>query len=156
MNTQRKKPKESEAARKYGGWDFGRDFFSGVFGLLNSGRIFPAFGVLILALMGLVVWRLPESELASLAREFFGVLRSSFGLAMSLLVASNLMWAWLFKRQKRIYENEIDRLVEIRSELLHQGSNIIPIKNHRSSDGEQIEGYILPDVNGKESEEKNR
>lgn len=154
MGTLRKTPKTTESKQQYGGWDFGRDFFNGIFGLLNSGRIYPAFGLLILVMMMLVVWRLPESELAGLVREFFGVLRSSFGFSISLFVASNVMWSWLFKRQKRIYENEIDRLVDFRKQLLHKETAIISIKNHRSSDDEQTESYIFPDVTEKGQKEK--
>lgn len=150
---------DKNAGRKgqstYGGWDFARDFAGGVFGLLNNGRIFPAFGLLILSLMGLVAWRLPEAELAGLVRDFFFVLRSSFGVMLALFVGSNLMWFWLSNRQKRIYENEIGRLSEIRSRLLHKGADIVQIKDHRSSNGEQKEGYILPDVNGPKSEVSN-
>lgn len=144
------KPKKSDKSTKnkptYGGWEFARDFSSGVFGLLNTGRVFPAFGLLILVLMGLVVWRLPETELALVVKDFLNLLRSSVALAFVLLVTSNLTWFILFRKQKRIYENEINRLADIRSNLLHLGHERVQIDDHRSSDGVQAESYIFPDT----------
>lgn len=144
MTTSKPLKKQTE---KYGGWNFARDFSAGIFGLLNTGRVFPAFGLLLLGIMGLVVWKLPESDLAHVVDGFFNVLRSSFALAFSLLVLSNIVWFILFMKQKRIYENEINRLSDIRSDLFHLGGNQVLIKNHRTSNGSPPESYILPSHN---------
>ncbi len=143
------KPKGSKASgASYGFWGFARDFFSGVFSLLNSGKVFPAFGLLLLVIMGIVVWRLPETELAGLVREFFALLRSSFGFAMSALVATNFGWLWLLRRQKEIYQGEIDRLSDLRSKLLlgENSSEFTPLKELHTSNGAQRESYVLPDA----------
>lgn len=140
-----KPKKQPKAPETYGGWHFARDFSSGLFGLLNSGRVFPAFGLLILVLMGLLLWRLPEASLVPVIDGFFGVLRSSFALVLCLLLSSNAVWFVLFRKQKRIYENEISRLSNIRSDLLHLGNNQVRIENHRSSEGGQAESYLFPD-----------
>lgn len=138
----KKEPKNPET---YGGWHFARDFSTGVFGLLNTGRVFPAFGLLILVLMGLIIWKLPESDVAAALSGFFEFLRSSFTFAITLLVSSNTVWYLLYKKQKRLYEAETKRLSDGRSELLHLGSDQVIIVNHRSSEGAQAESYILPD-----------
>jgi len=131
---------------QYGGWHFARDFSAGIFGLLNTGRIFPVFGLLLLVIAGLVVWRLPESDIVYVIDSFFNVLRSSSAFAISLLALSNIAWFILFRKQKNIYENEINRLADIRSDLFHLGSDQVFIKNHRTSNGSQAESYILPDL----------
>lgn len=140
MNSPKSQKKPPE---QYGGWHFARDFSAGFFGLVNTGRIFPAFGLLLLAIMGLIVWRLPETDLAHVIESFFDVLRSSVALAIGLLVITNIVWFILFMKQKRIYENEINRLSDIRSELFHLGSDQVLIKNHRTSTGSQVESYIV-------------
>lgn len=141
------KPKGSKApGASYGFWTFARDFSSGVFSLLNSGKVFPAFGLLLLVIMGVVVWRLPETALAGLVGEFFALLRSSFGFAMSALVATNLGWLWLLRRQREIYQGEIDRLSDLRSRLLlgENSNEFIPLKELHTSSGAQRESYVLP------------
>lgn len=129
------------------GWSFATEVAKGIFGLLNTGRIIPAFGILILCIVGLAVWRLPESDLAKVSIAFFDYLSSSAGIAYTLLFSTNVGWLWLLKRQKQIYEKEMDRLADMRSKLFHLGADQVLIKNHRSSNGEQREGYILPDMN---------
>jgi hypothetical protein len=144
-----KKPSE-----QYSGWHFARDFFTGIFGLVNSGRVFPAFGLLLLAIMGLIVWRLPESDLGHVVERFFDFLGSSVFFVIILLVLTNVLWLILFRKQKRIYENEINRLSDIRKDLFHLGSNQVLISNHRSSTGSQVETYILPDTDASKKEVK--
>lgn len=132
----------------YGGWHFARDFFSGIFGLFNTGRAFPAFGLLLLAITGLIVWRLPESDIAHVIESFFALLQSTTALVFGLLVLTNIVWFVLSRKQKRIYENEINRLSNIRSDLFHLGHDQVLIKNHRTSTGSQAESYILPNPSG--------
>ena len=134
--------------KAYGRWDFARDFSNGLFGLLNSGKVFPAFGLLILCIVGLVAYRLPEAELGVVARELLEVLRSSFGFAIAGLIATNLVWAWLLRRMHGIYQAEIDRLADLRAELMREknsGREFIPIKEHRTSNGTHQEKYVLPE-----------
>ncbi len=137
----------------YGGWEFARDFSAGIFGLLNTGRIFPAFGLLLLVIFGLIVWRLPDTDLAFVIGDFFDVLRSSTALAFGLFASSNVVWLVLFRKQKRIYENEINRLSDIRRDLFHLGNDQVLIEKHRTSNGSHVESYILPDSNDGKSKD---
>lgn len=142
MNAKNSKKQHVET---YGGWHFARDFSAGFFGLVNSGRVFPAFGLLLLVIMGLIVWRLPEAELAPVIKNFFDLLRGSVSLAIVLLLLTNFGWFFLLRRQKTIYENEIKRLSDIRKDLLHLGSSQVLIENHRTSTGAQSETYLFPE-----------
>ncbi|RVU47054.1 hypothetical protein [Rubrivivax rivuli] len=142
------KPKTAKSpGASYGFWGFARDFSSGVFSLLNSGKVFPAFGLLLLVLMGLIAWRVPDTELAGLIREFFQLLRSSFGFAMGALIVTNVGWLWLIRRQREIYQSEITRLSDLRSKLLlgDKSSDFTPIKELHTSNGTQRESYVMPD-----------
>jgi hypothetical protein len=139
--------------RVYGGWNFAKDFSKGIFQLLNSGKIYPAFGLVILVIIGIVAFRLPEAHLATTVSEFFSTLQSLFGLSLGALVASNLGWAWLFRRQTKLLEDEIERISIMRSELLHT-PNRIQITNHRSSDSPVTEAHILPEALAKPKNDK--
>lgn len=146
MGTVRSKSRPEKPAQAYGGWDFARDFSNGLFGLFNTGRIFPAFGVLLFMIMALVLYRIPESDLAGVIEGFFSFLQSSTAMAYFLFFASNVGWLRLHKRQERLYQAEIDRMAAIRKELMHGGESKTLIQQHRSSDGEQSEGYLLPQL----------
>lgn len=128
----------------YNGWMFLRDFSSGVFSLLNSGKVFPAFGLLLLAIAGMVLWRMPESELAGLVRGLFAVIRSSTGFLFACLVVTNLGWLWLLRRTKRIYQDEIDRLSDVRKQLMLGQDRSKFLTAHTTSNGTQKESYVLP------------
>lgn len=101
-------------------------------------------------LMGVVIWRVPDTALAGLVKDFFSVLRSSFGFMAALFIASNYAWYRMFRKQKQLYEDEVKRIAEVRSELLHAGSNLVPIKTHRSSSEKIDEQYIFPETAKKE------
>lgn len=148
----RSREKPGGADKDYGGWHFARDFFTHLFGLLNTGRVFPALGLLLVMIVGLVVWRLPDSELAPLIRDLIAWLGGSSGFAWVLVMITNLFWVILFAEQKKLYRQEIKRLAALRSELMH-GDNLTLIKKHRSSDGEQHESYFLPRIHGVDQEE---
>ncbi|MBU0917934.1 MAG: hypothetical protein KKD97_16450 [Gammaproteobacteria bacterium] len=128
----------------YNVWMFFRDFFSGVFSLLNSGKVFPAFGLLLLSIAGMVLWRMPESELAGIVRDLFAVIRSSTGVLMACLLASNIGWLWLLRRTKRIYQDEIDRLSEVRKQLMLGQDKSKFLTAHSTSNGRQKESYMIP------------
>lgn len=149
MNASKKTPSQAPNS-----WSFAIEVARGIFGLINSGRIYPAFGLLLLSLSGLVIWRLPEADLARVTIAFLDVLAGSTGLAYVLFAASNIAWYLLFQKQKRIYDKEIDRLAAIRKDLFHLGVNQVLIENHRSSDGEQKESYIIPAVTDKDKTRK--
>lgn len=127
----------------YGCWHFLRDFSNGVFSLLNSGKIYPTFGLLIIILAGIIAWRVPESEIAGLVSEFFSLFKETFSL-LFLLVISNAGWMYLMRKLRSIYQAEIDRLAEVRNELLRGKDNIKPLTVHHTSSGDQRESYIVP------------
>lgn len=142
MSKAHKKGQENAHKGEYNKWEFARDFSNNFFGLLNNGRIFVAGGLAIILLMGLVIWRLPDTDLADLSRQFLGALITK-GFYISFLILSNVTWFWLLLRQRSIFQFEINRLSKIRSNLMHNEKKIL-IENHRSSDGVQKEGYLLP------------
>ncbi len=102
--------------------------------------------------MALVLYRIPDSDLAGVIDGFFSFLQSSTALAYFLFFASNVGWLRLHKRQERLYQAEIERLAAIRKELMHGESKTL-IQQHRSSDGEQSEGYLLPQIDRPPSKE---
>lgn len=146
-----KKPKP--IPERYNGWMYARDATKGVFSLLNTGKIYPAFGLMLIILMGIAEWRLPPEHLGILIRDFFATVRSSFGLVLALFFISNLTWFWLFARHKRLCAKEINRLTEIRHEYFH-GKKITNIKNHRSSESVEHKTHIFPSSNQSDSKDE--
>lgn len=138
--------------KDYGGWHFARDFSNNLFGLLNTGRVFPAFGLLLVIISGITVWRLPDSELAPIIRDLIAWLGGSAGFAWGVVLLTNLFWMVLCAKQTKLYREEIKRLAALRSQLMH-GENLTLIKKHRTSDGEQAESYFLPPLGKSDSEE---
>lgn len=137
----------------YGGWMFARDTSRQLFKLLNSGKIFPAFGLVILALMGLIAWRLPEKDLTVIVLQILGLVNSSTGLLVGIIIASNFVWAWLYWTRNRLYERELNRLIEDRHELMHM-KNRVPIENHRSSKDRTPSTFIFLDSTIEQHEER--
>lgn len=139
----RQKSKQEPRAPAYNGWTFLRDFSNNVFGLFNNGLIFPAFGLLVLALIAILFVRVPGGQLPGVLGQLIEALQGSVGLAYILLAVSNGLWVWLYRRQKGQYLREINRLAAARKELMHGTSPVI-IKEHRSSTGQQKESYLMP------------
>ena len=137
------KASENPASTRYGGWDFARDFSTQFFALLNTGRIFPALLVLLALLMLLFGVRMPTEELAPLSNHLLDALSGWTGVFFLLLVVTNCGWMLVFHERDKLHQQEIKRLTDIRSQLMH-GGDMTLIKEHRSSDGEQQEGYLLP------------
>lgn len=149
------KPKTPEKIKdSYSPWRVLSEFIGHVFALVNSGRIFPAFGLVILVLAAIVLIRLPEAQIAPLIEHFFKFLSSSTALALGLLLVSNIAWIMLFRAKKKMYENEIVRLAAIRSELMHIGVEQVVIKTHQTSNGKQTESYIIPDFPNTQQKDK--
>jgi hypothetical protein len=138
-NKKKKKNNETE----YNGWRVLLAFIDGIFELINTHKVYPAFGLFILSILGLIVWRLPDTELAEIVKLLINEFVVSKGGLIGLLALTNLGWAYLLKRMNRIYSEEIDRLAKIRSELMHNGSSKI-IESHRSSKEDCNEHYIIP------------
>lgn len=88
------------------------------FHLLNTGRIFPLFGLVLLLLILLSAIRLPEAQVTLIIKEIVSAIRGSSGILLFALLVTNVGWLWLVNRQKRIFMEEIERLSTLRSSLL--------------------------------------
>lgn len=139
----RPKTRSEKAVPAYGAWHFARDALNHLFGLINTGRIIIVVFLVFVVLLAIVLLRTPPNVLPGLVRDLIDAVRSSTGVAYTLLLASNFGWLYLLKLQRRLYQDEIDRMAAIRKQLMHGEASVL-IKQHRSSDGEQREGYILP------------
>ena len=131
----------------YNFWMFARDFFDNIFSLLNTGKIFPVIILAFLIMTGLIIWKYPEEKLPELVTGILFNVGSNWIIVFVLLIITNLAWCFLFFAHKKMYENEITRLSDIRSSLMHGEDNLKKISAHRSSDGPQKEGYIFPNPN---------
>lgn len=151
MVSRKKKKNKKSNESEYDGWRVLLAFIDGIFELINSHKVYPAFGLFILSILGLIVWRLPGTELAEIIKILINEFVVNKGGVISLLILTNLGWAYLLKRMNRIYSEEIDRLAKIRSELMHNNSSQ-KIEKHRSSKDDCDEHYIIP--NGEDLENK--
>lgn len=138
-----KKSKPDQRVPAYNGWMFARDVARHLFTLLNTGKAYPAFFLLLIGVLGIIAWRLPPDQIAPVVVDFLATIRGSVGLAVSAFVMSNFGWAWLFARMRRIYTDEIDRLAEKRRELIH-GDIQSKVENHRSSEDVKQATHIFP------------
>lgn len=141
---QKKRKSQANANRAdYNGWRVLYLFIEGVLDLINNNKIYPVFGLLFLSLIGLIVWRLPDTELAEVLKLLINEFVVDKGGLIAVIVITNLGWAYLLKRMTGIYKREIDRLSAIRSELMHN-SDRKNIDKHRSTNGDCKESYIVP------------
>ena len=143
----KKTSKSKDTEKNYNGWQFARDFSDHIFSLLNTGKIFPVILLAIIVMVGLIIWKYPDEHLPELLRLATGVLfriGSNWINVFVIMVISNIAWLILFLMQRKIYQNEIVRLSDIRSQLMHGNNDYKKIADHRSSKGIQQEGYILP------------
>ena len=127
-------------------WSFLTEFSNGIFKLINNNKIWPVLFLMLMVILVLLTWKLPEEEVAptiALVIREFVVGKGVFWLS---LIITNLGWAYIFKRQKNIYSSEIARLAEVRSSLMHSNNSgqAANIKEHRSSKRECSESYVLP------------
>lgn len=137
-----KSNKKTKTEQK-GGWDVLSEFINGVFSLINNNRIIPAFAFVVLAIVGVVVWRIPESDLGIIAKQLISALGSSFGFLISALIFSNICWLLLTKKLTKVYKDEIQRLSDIRADLIHKKGDYTQIEMHRSSNDAK-ESIIIP------------
>lgn len=103
----------------YNGWRVLYFFIERVFDLINSNKIYPVFGLLFLLLIGLIVWRLPDTELAEILKLLINEFIVGKGGLIAIIVVTNLGWVYVLKKMTDIYKCEIDRLSAIRSDLMH-------------------------------------
>ncbi|MDY6449926.1 hypothetical protein [Acinetobacter faecalis] len=143
-NKNRRNQSKDVPQTSYNVWMFARDFFDNIFSLLNTGKIFPVVLLAFLIMIGLVIWKYPDEQLPSLVSGVLSNVGSNWVIVFALLIITNLAWCVLFFAYKSMFEKEITRLSEIRSQLMHGGGDLKKISAHRSSDGPQQEGYIFP------------
>lgn len=146
MTQRRSKSQTKPKSSDYNGWRVLYLFIEGIFNLINNNKIYPVFGLLLLSLLGLIVWRLPGTELAEIVRLLINEFIVSKGGLIAITIITNVGWAYILRRKTGVYQREIDRLAKTRSELLHNPDRQC-IKTHRSTDGECQESYIVPDIN---------
>lgn len=146
-----KRTRKAEPVQKENVWSFLIVVAKGIFQLVNNNKIYPTLALCLLSLIGLVVWRLPESDLAEISKMLINEIVVGKGGLIAFLVLTNAGWIYLTKRLRELYLGEIDRLSEMRKNLLHTNEQRDGkvIGNHRSSDDECKASYILPSKKGK-------
>lgn len=139
-------PPEKSAEPEYNKWRFLTEFFGGVFSLINSGKIYPLAALAVLGLVAFVAWQMPEADLGEAVLRLVSLLASSTALSWVLIVLTNVGWIYLLRRSRRTDQGEIDRLADLRKELMHgrELGHLTPIEQHRSSEGLVVEEYLLP------------
>ena len=129
-----KKPGESNSA------DVAMHFIDAVYNLLNTGNIVGVFLLGLIALIGSIMWRLPDEQLGPIVIGFGGFL---YGERFYLLVmAVALIYCIHLKRKMdTLYKDEIQRLTDVRKDLIHglQSGALTPLQKHTST------GYDVTD-----------
>jgi len=136
-----KAPKNNIQPPSYNGWRVLALFIEGIFNLINNNKIYPTLAMMLMAILGVIVWRLPETGLAEIIKSLI----DQKGLLIFLLIVTNMGWYKLYKTMKTLYQDEINRLADIRKKLMHGTENTI--ENHRSTQDDCKESYILPAPN---------
>lgn len=145
---------QAPAEPEYNGWRVLHFFLEKFFGLINTNKIFPVFILLLFAIIGLIIWRLPGSELADLLRALINKdIVNEVGLVFAL-VATNLAWVFIVTVLTLTYQREINRLSEERKKLFHQPDRS-SIEEHRSSEGKQRAVYLFQDENQSDESKSN-
>ena len=128
-----------------------------MFKLFNNNKHYPVLISFCLIIIGLIVWKLPATDLAKILTLVINNFAAEKGGLIFWLLTTNIGWFYISRRVKKNYEKEIERLSKIRSELMHSNKLLeqgkTPIINHRSSNDECDEQYILPS-NGDEEDVK--
>lgn len=150
MAANKRKIKSGEGSSPYNWPRVAHRVVDGFIELVNNNKIYPAFGLLLLIIATIIVVRIPQSDLAEVIKTGLTALSLTTPGLLFALIFSNLGWFYLLRRMKSIYGDEIDRLAAQRKVLMHGPST--KIQNHRSSEGECSESYLIP--NGDKAGEK--
>ncbi|QUX96564.1 hypothetical protein C0J08_14670 [Marinomonas sp. CT5] len=102
-----------------------------VYNLINSGQI---VGVIILAFLYIsyhIVDRLPQNDLADFIRQLLS-LNYFYAIPPTIVMLITIYWA---NRQKKLYEEKIAHLLEVRKRLMHSndGDGKQALRKHRTS-----------------------
>ncbi len=126
----------------YTGWRVLAIFIEGIFNLINTNKVYPAILLILVLILGLIVWRLPGSELSEIIKLIINEVLVGKGTLFGVIISSNIVWYYLYQKMQKTYKEEIDRLTKVRSELMHGIEN--KIEEHRSINDDCKESYILP------------
>lgn len=125
---------------KRNGWDVLHACVEGLFYLINSAKIYPAFGLLAVALMGMLIWKLPRTEVASILKIILNEFLVGKGMLLVILLITNLLWAYINRREKNIYA----RNIEAQSKTIHDWGKTIDDQQKIIADkNKTIENYRL-------------
>jgi hypothetical protein len=127
---------------EHNGWSVLYRLVDGVLNLLNTNKIYPAFGLIFMSLAALIVWRIPETELAAILLIIVNEIIVSKSGIIVLFIVANVGWMYYLNRMEKMYEKEITRISTVRSNLMHKPGRVT-IDEHRSSEGEVEESYLL-------------
>lgn len=141
MKTPRKGKKKNTPQQEWNGWKFAAYVAQRVFNLFDSGKIYPALFVLFMLFVAFISYLMPEAALGRVVESFFESVLGSTGVWILLLVGTNSVWLYLYRRQSDQYIGEIDRLTKFRSELLHLEDRN-KIAQHRSTSEPGNETYL--------------
>ena len=139
-------------------WDVLLSIVNNIFALLNNGKIFPAILLAIIVAFLKIIFSMSNEELTSCVVSFLAsdeTILVGIGL-FALFIISNGIWIVLYRNKKKLYLEEIQRLTQNRSELLHgrERSDSPLLNTHTSTTQIGNESYIFP-VNENENENEN-
>ncbi len=116
-----------------------------IFDAFRDGHAYPAITMAVLGLLAWVAYLMPDEALGETVIFVVHQAAGSWGGLVLLLISTNLGWAYIHARRKRLDGEEIDRLTEQRKELLHGGGSDALIREHRTSEtSDAEEHYALP------------
>lgn len=140
-----KPKKKNEPKNEYPWSRVVHTFFEGSFKIINTGKIYPLVALLLLVIIMIVVFRAPEEALGQALLIFMNKVVVTYGGLITLLALSNALWRFLWVKQRDNYEKEIKRLTDERRDLMHNPDRKI-IKNHRSTEDDCKETFIMPSL----------
>lgn len=140
-------PTKKESNNQPNIWAFGIEVFKLIFQLFNNGVIFPIFGLVLVFSFLLIVYKIPNSEVAGLIKFLVEkYLTGNSAAYLMMLILTNIGWPVVFIMMRNVYKGEIDRLTNVRSELMHLEERR-KINDHRSSKGDVVEKYVFKEKN---------
>jgi hypothetical protein len=137
------------------GWSFLIEVSKGIFALINNDKIYPLFGLIFFVLCAFTLWLMPSSEVAYVVKSLINRALGGELPLIIMLVLSNTGWAYLYKKMRRQDEEEIRRLSDLRSQLMHLKPRV-QIEEHRSSEGDCQEQYLIPPGLSNKSKDKGK
>ncbi|MEO5373141.1 MAG: hypothetical protein H7840_02550 [Alphaproteobacteria bacterium] len=136
--------RSARAANRAAAWpDVAKSFVDGVFGLARTGNIVGLIVAGIFITTAVLAVRMDEKDLPLFFYPVFVFLSAGWYTNVPLvLLIVYLIYA--LRRQKRLYEAETNRQVELRKTLIHglDDGSLKILKKHNSSDTALGEDYV--------------